>query len=173
MTTPNRGSVSPAVPLTGAPARRAVGSTADRLLATELATEVEFLAARARAVGTARANEFLAGINLRVRSYSVLALACSGENPSQRELAEFLSLDASQIVALVDELEGRGLVARAADRRDRRSNSISATAAGRELYVAARAAIREAESESLRALSVSEQESLRSLLHRIAFEQAE
>ena len=143
---------------------------APRLLTTDLAGEVEFLAARARAVGTATANEFLAALELKVRSYSVLALACSGENPSQRELAEFLSLDASQIVALVDELESRGLVVRGTDPRDRRSNSIAATAAGRTLYALARTAVREAEAASLRVLSSAERDTLRSLLRRIAFD---
>jgi DNA-binding MarR family transcriptional regulator len=144
-------------------------SGAHRLLASDLATEIEFLAARARSVGTARANEFLAPLDLKVRSYSILALASSGHEPSQRELADFLSLDASQIVALVDELERRGLVSRAADPRDRRSNSIAATTAGLALYRAARDAVRRAESESLGALSVAERDTLRSLLARIAF----
>ncbi len=144
-----------------------------RLMSTDLAGEVEFLAARARALGTGTANEFLAPLNLRVRSYSVLALACSGENPSQRDLAEFLSLDASQIVPLVDELESRGLVIRSADPRDRRSNSIEATADGRALYATAKAAITQAEAASLGALTAQERDTLRSLLRRIAFPQHE
>ena len=40
----------------------------------------------------------------------MLTLANSGLEPTQRELADFLSLDPSQIVALMDELEKRGLV---------------------------------------------------------------
>ena len=87
----------------------------ERLYSSELANETEFLAARARSVGSRRANEDLASLDLKVRSYSVLSLACSGLNPSQRELAEFLFLDPSQIVALVDQLEKRGAVKRKAD----------------------------------------------------------
>ncbi|MDF2499054.1 MAG: MarR family transcriptional regulator, partial [Arthrobacter koreensis] len=65
----------------------------ERLYSSDLANETEFLAARARSVGSRRANEHLAALDLKVRSYSVLSLACSGLNPSQRELAEFLFLD--------------------------------------------------------------------------------
>ena len=105
-----------------------------------------------------------------MRSYAVLSLACSGRDPSQRELAEFLSLDPSQIVALVDELERRGLVTRETDPHDRRSKGIAATAAGRTLYTAAKKIVRTAEDQSLSGLSVPEREQLRSLLQRVAFE---
>lgn len=141
-----------------------------RLLGTSLADEVEFLAARARSVGTAYANALLAPLDLRVRSYSVLALACSDLAPSQRELADFLNLDASQLVALVDELETRGLVTREPDVRDRRSNAIMPTAAGRALYRRAAAATNAAESQALAALSPDERVQLRELLRRAAFE---
>ncbi|NKX52566.1 MarR family transcriptional regulator, partial [Arthrobacter deserti] len=108
-----------------------------------------------------------------VRSYSVLSLACSGENPSQRELADFLSLDPSQIVSLVDQLEKRGAVTREADPRDRRSKVIAATAAGRRLYRAAAAVVRESEAQSLRRLNEAERDTLRSLLRRVAFDSAD
>ncbi len=141
-----------------------------RLLGSHLAAEIEFLAARARSVGTAHANAKLAPLNLKVRSYAVLALACSELKPSQRELADFLDLDASLIVALVDDLETRGLVARTPDPRDRRSKAIIGTAAGHELFGLARAATHTAEREALAALTPEEQSTLRALLSRIAFE---
>ena len=142
---------------------------AQRLHTTELANEIEFLTARARSLGSGRANNMLAELDLKVRSYSVLSLACSGENPSQRELADFLSLDPSQIVALVDQLERRGAVTRETDPRDRRSKVIVATTAGRNLYKRAEGIIRRAEDQSLSTLSPQERETLRDLLKRIAF----
>lgn len=142
-----------------------------RLRATDLVNEIEFLAARARSLGSARANEMLATLDLKVRSYSILALACSGKGPSQRELAEFLSLDPSQIVALVDSLETRRLLKRAPDPRDRRSKIISATAEGHRLYVRASAAVQQADDISLRALSTEDRKQLRTLLGRIAFDE--
>jgi len=141
----------------------------ERLYSSELANETEFLAARARSVGSRRANEDLASLDLKVRSYSVLSLACSGLNPSQRELAEFLFLDPSQIVALVDQLEKRGAVKRKADPRDRRSNIITPTAAGKRLYAQAAAVVQTAGEAALSALSPAERNQLRDLLRRVAF----
>lgn len=141
----------------------------DRLLASDLVNEIEFLAARARSLGSSRANAMLASLDLKVRSYSVLAMACSGTEPSQRELADFLRLDPSQIVSLVDALEQRGLVLRAPDPRDRRSKVIRPTAAGVELHQRAAAAVRVAEDTSLAPLDGPERDQLRVLLRKIAF----
>ena len=141
----------------------------ERLYSSELANETEFLAARARSVGSRRANEDLASLDLKVRSYSVLSLACSGLNPSQRELAEFLFLDPSQIVALVDQLEKRGAVKRKADPRDRRSKVIVPTEEGRALYTHAREVVEGATETSMEQLSAAEQKELRRLLQKVAF----
>ncbi|TFB70598.1 MarR family transcriptional regulator [Cryobacterium glaciale] len=166
----------PADPATDTPAGTGGGAAIlrdpDRLRDTDLANEIEFMTARARSVGSRRANTMLAELDLRVRSYSVLSLACSGQNPSQRELAGFLSLDPSQIVALVDHLEDLGAVTREQDPRDRRSKVIVATLAGRVLFRQAATVIQQAEDRSLQALNAAEREQLRSLLRRIAFEPA-
>lgn len=144
-------------------------NTIDRFLSSELAGEIEFLTARTRSLGSARANKLLGPLGLKVRSYSVLSLACSGMSPTQRELAEFLSLDPSQIVPLVDELESRGLVGRAPDPNDRRSKVITCTDAGMRLYKKARLATAEGEGVAMENLSAAEQRTLRELLSRIAF----
>jgi DNA-binding MarR family transcriptional regulator len=85
-------------------------------------------------------NRALAPFDLRARSYAVLALACSGLRPTQSEIAGFMQLDPSQVVALVDELEKRGLVARQPHAADRRSNALIGTDAGRVLYAGAKIA---------------------------------
>lgn len=144
-------------------------NTIERFLGSELAGEIEFLAARTRSLGSARANKLLGPLGLKVRSYSVLSLACSGLAPTQRELAEFLSLDPSQIVPLVDALEREGLVERTADPNDRRSKVITGTKAGEQLYTKARKATAEGEAAAMERLSEEEQENLRDLLSRIAF----
>jgi MarR family transcriptional regulator, organic hydroperoxide resistance regulator len=54
-----------------------------------------------------------------------------GERPlSRRELAGRLHCDPSNVTFLVDRLEEKGLVTRAADPRDRRVKAVSLTAAG-------------------------------------------
>lgn len=144
-------------------------NTIDRFLASELAGEIEFLTARNRSLGSARANKLLGPLGLKVRSYSVLSLACSSMAPTQRELAEFLLLDPSQIVPLVDELESRGLVRRAADPNDRRSKVITCTDEGIQLYKKARMATAEGEAIAMEKLTATERETLRDLLSRMAF----
>ncbi|MDD0859462.1 MarR family winged helix-turn-helix transcriptional regulator [Arthrobacter alpinus] len=146
-----------------------ITSTTERFLGSELAGDIEFLTARTRALGSARANKLLEPLGLKVRSYSVLSMACSGFAPTQRELAEFLSLDPSQIVPLVDGLEVRGLVERRTDPRDRRSKVVTGTAAGQQLYAKARVATAQGESMTMAKLNKAEQETLRDLLSRIAF----
>ncbi|WP_417234169.1 MarR family winged helix-turn-helix transcriptional regulator [Arthrobacter sp.] len=144
-------------------------SGTDRFLASELAGEASFLIARARSRGSSIANERLAPLGLRVRSYSVLSLACSGLRPTQRELAEFLSLDPSQIVALVDSLEKEGLVQRIPDPTDRRSKLIESSAAGTALYARARALTGESEDVSLAGLDAGEKAEFLRLLNKAAF----
>lgn len=140
-----------------------------RFLGSELASEANFLIARARSRGSAQANGLLAALGLRVRSYSVLSLACSGLHPTQRELAEFLSLDPSQIVALVDALEKDGYVRRVPDPNDRRSKLIDSTPEGRALYARARKLTRTSEDASLAGLTVAEKEQFLALLNKAAF----
>jgi len=143
--------------------------TSDRLQDSGLAREIEFLNARARSIGSALANELLQAHGLRVRSYSVLALACGGLRPTQRQLAEFLRLDPSQIVALVDELEAAGLVRREPDPSDRRSKVIVATESGESTYAQARIETARAEDAALAALTPAERTVLRELMTKIAF----
>jgi DNA-binding MarR family transcriptional regulator len=145
-------------------------SAAERLRSSELANEIEFLTARSRAIGSAIANELLAGHSLKVRSYSVLALAAADSALTQRDLAEFLRLDPSQIVSIVDELETAGLVRREADPADRRSKVIAITPAGQTRYTAAVASARDAEDRALVALTPDERSQLRELLRKAAFD---
>ena len=143
-----------------------VEAGAPRLAESAIADDVGLLLAKLHAAGSVLNNAALADFGLRERSYSVLRLACSGLEPTQRELAEFLSLDPSQIVALVDELEKRGLVVREQGRTDRRQKIVLATAEGEQVHAEAEAALRECEREQLSALTRAEADTLRTLLRK-------
>ena len=143
-----------------------VEAGAPRLAESAIADDVGLLLAKLHAAGSVLNNAALADFGLRERSYSVLRLACSGLEPTQRELAEFLSLDPSQIVALVDELEKRGLVAREQGRTDRRQKIVLATADGEQLHAEAESALKECEERQLAALSAEEARTLRALLRK-------
>lgn len=140
----------------------------DRLWDTSVGGDLAFLLARANALSLSRANAALAEYELKVRSYSVLALAAAGVGPSQRELSEFLRLDPSQIVALVDDLESRGFAQREPDPADRRANVVLITDAGREVYERARASTVAAEEGAFAELSRSDRERLTAFLRTLA-----
>lgn len=116
-----------------------------KLWNTGVADDLAFLLARANALSLAQINDALAKFDLKIRLYSVLTLAASGARPTQRELSEFLRLDPSQVVTLVDHLEERKLVIRETDERDRRAKVIVATPEGADLSRRAKEAVRVSE----------------------------
>lgn len=140
-----------------------------RSLGGSLTSDLSFLLARANALSISVGNTALEPFGLRVRAYSVLALAVEGSRPSQREIAEFLRLDPSQVVALVDGLESAGLVAREPDARDRRANVVVATPSGRRLHGSAQASVLTAERSAHGGLTEAELTSLAELLRKAAF----
>jgi DNA-binding MarR family transcriptional regulator len=141
----------------------------DRLHGSTLAEDVMFLLARASAIALSAANSALAPHGLKARSYSILALAAEDVLPTQRELAEFLRLDPSQVVVLVDELERRNLVRRQPDPGDRRANVVVATAEGRALFAKAQKSARAAEKALKDAIPAEHHERLRDLMRQLAF----
>ncbi|MFV0374465.1 MarR family winged helix-turn-helix transcriptional regulator [Microbacterium sp.] len=141
---------------------------ADRLWASTVGGDLAFLLARANAVSIDSANAALSSHQLTVRSYSVLALAVSDSRPSQKELADFLRLDPSQVVALVDDLERRTLVRRKTDPADRRAKVVVVTASGRTLYAQARAAVVADEEQRFGGLSARERDLLAKALRQVS-----
>lgn len=137
--------------------------------ASPLGEDLSFLLARANALSLAAGNAALRGLGLKVRSFSVLALAVADARTSQREIAEFLRLDPSQVVALVDELERRGLLTRESDPVDRRAKVVVATAEGRRVHAAAQRAATEAEAVAHANLTSGQRDQLTGLLRMIAF----
>jgi DNA-binding MarR family transcriptional regulator len=110
-------------------------------------------------------------VDLTLPLVGVLRFLARNPGATQRELAEAIGMPASRLVAMADELEGRGLVRRMRDAQDRRSHRITLTASGEsELAVIAREA-REHKNELLAALSAQEQAQLAELLQRIAAQQ--
>lgn len=141
----------------------------ERLKRTSLNEDLGFLLTRSRALWASRDNAAFAEFGLRGRTYSVLSLAASGENPTQRELADFLVLDASQLVAVIDELEKAGLVERQSSPTDRRTNIIVATEKGKKLHAQAREAEQQARLEQGPQLTDDELRQLRELLQKASY----
>ncbi|MFE4197604.1 MarR family winged helix-turn-helix transcriptional regulator [Paenarthrobacter sp. NPDC056912] len=137
-----------------------------RLATAKIGNDVGLLLAKLHATGSLLNNRALADYGLRERYFSVLTIACSGLEPTQRELADFLSLDPSQVVSLVDDLEHRGLVNRTQGKQDRRAKIIVSTTEGRRIHNKARAALEACEQTQLAALSEDENAQLRALLKK-------
>ncbi|MEO8907825.1 MAG: MarR family transcriptional regulator [Microbacteriaceae bacterium] len=156
-------------PTTTARESQLAAETGESLHLSPLATDLGFLLARANALSLAASNAALTKHGLRVRSYSVLALAAGGGRPSQREIADFLLLDPSQVVALVDDLESRGLLRREPDPKDRRANVVVVTNEGAALFDRAEASAHAAQRDFCRSLTVTQQDQLAVLLRTLAF----
>ncbi|WES63383.1 MarR family winged helix-turn-helix transcriptional regulator [Microbacter sp. GSS18] len=151
------------------PTTSSVGGS--RLARSPLADDLSFLLARANALAVAEANAALAEHGLKVRAFAVLELAAADTRPSQRELADFLRLDPSQVVALVDDLQRRGLVERRPDPEDRRANVVVATADGVRVAAAARVVAEDSERRVHARLSEQERAQLTDMLKRIALDE--
>ncbi|NKY32780.1 MarR family transcriptional regulator [Nocardia speluncae] len=133
-----------------------------------LTEDIGFLLSRTAALLTQEVNQVLAPEGLRVRSYTVLHLAC--ENPagiSQKSVADASGMDPSQVVALLDGLEERELVRRQPDPNDRRSKLLVATDTGRELCLRAQASVQRAQEEHLHPLPAWMVDGLRDTLRSI------
>ena len=129
---------------------------------------IGFLMSRASGQLVRATNGALADDGLRVRQYSVLSLVCeAAEGESQRDLAEVLALDPSQVVALVDDLDRAGLVERRPSPSDRRTKLVVPTERGRAVAAHATARADARLAEQLGRLSADEQATLRSLLARV------
>ena len=87
----------------------------------------------------------LAPYGLIGRELAVLVVLSGGEPASQQEAAQRLGIDRTTMVALLDGLEKKALVARHPDAQDRRRNVVELTAAGRTTLQAATRANDDAE----------------------------
>jgi DNA-binding MarR family transcriptional regulator len=103
------------------------------------------------------------------RECAVLIAVDSQLPLSQQEVAGRLGVDRTTMVALIDELEGKGLLQRRRDPDDRRKNVVALTGAGRSTLRRASRAGDEAERRFLAALSGDEAAALKQALRAVAF----
>ena len=101
---------------------------------------------------------------LNGRELAVLTVLAGDEPASQQQGAQRLGVDRTTMVALVDALEGKGLVRRHADAADRRRNVVELTAAGRDTLHRAGEAAAEAERRFLAPLTTPDAQRLKAAL---------
>lgn len=127
-----------------------------------------FLLAQLGAHAAAQFAEKLAVIDLTPADAGILRLLRAEAGPSQQELASRLSIHPSRLVAILDNLEKRGLVERKAHARDRRLYSIQLTKNGDEILEKIGKVAREHQDALLSALGKEERDTLAALLLKIA-----
>lgn len=105
--------------------------------------------------------------DLKPAQYSVLLVI--GDNPGrkQSEIAAALGIQRPNFVAMLDELERRGLAERTRSTTDRRSHAVVLTEAGRRLLAAARAEQANQETDLGAVLGPGGRDALVSLLKRL------
>jgi|ERR1700694_656968 DNA-binding MarR family transcriptional regulator len=123
---------------------------------------LEHLARLGRRAGESK----LAPGGLRPRHLIALRLLSEQGPANQQGLADSLSLDPSNVVGLLNELEERELVTRRRDRGDRRRHIVELSPRGEEELCTAYARLRLVEDDLFSALSTDERATLYDLLVR-------
>jgi DNA-binding MarR family transcriptional regulator len=107
-------------------------------------------------------------LELHPREFAVLRAVQANNGQSQQALAARLHILPSRMVAIVDELESRGLVERRPDPGDRRVRALYVTTRGQTLLEDAFALVVENERAIIDVLDTDERAQLLVLLNRIA-----
>jgi DNA-binding MarR family transcriptional regulator len=105
---------------------------------------------------------------LRPRHLIVLKLLSEHGPANQQGLADALSLDPSNVVGLLNELEERELITRRRDRSDRRRHIVEVSPQGKDELALAYTRLSYLEDDLLSALSAEEKATLYDLLARAA-----
>jgi DNA-binding MarR family transcriptional regulator len=133
-----------------------------------LSRRASFLLVQLGAQRHRRFAERLAPFGLHPRHFGMLNHLAANEGQSQQALSRALGIHRSATVALVDDLERRGLAERRPDPADRRAYTLYLTRSGHELLAELQRVAQEDEAELLDALDASERAQLISLLQRVA-----
>jgi DNA-binding MarR family transcriptional regulator len=114
-----------------------------------LANRLGYLLKHAQQRLVQAAEPAMAGYGIDGRELAVLTVLAADYPLSQHEAAQRLGVDRTTMVALVDELEAKGLVERHRSPQDRRKNIVQLTDAGRRCLDGAERARGEVEREFL------------------------
>jgi len=144
---------------------------ADPAVQPLLADRVGYLLAKLHHRWSAESVELLraAGVGLTGLHFGALAIVDADGPMSQQELGERIGKDRTSVVAIIDELEGEGLVERRRNPDDRRAYALEVTARGRDWIERAGPVIERAEDGLLAALGDDERDLLVGLLQRVLF----
>jgi DNA-binding MarR family transcriptional regulator len=115
--------------------------------------------------------ERIAAVDLNPPLFRVLNLVAAAEGRSQQAIAAAIEIPPSRMVALVDELEQRGLVERRPDPEDRRVRALFLTAKGKRCLTRGRKIAADHEEELTAGMTAVDRDRLIALLQKIVDEQ--
>jgi DNA-binding MarR family transcriptional regulator len=113
-------------------------------------------------------NRRFAALDLSPAQYSALVAIADNPGRKQSEIAGALGIQRPNFVAMMDELERRGLAERLPSHADRRSHALVLTGRGRELVARARVVQTEQEEAIVRLVGAEGRRTLVALLRRLA-----
>jgi len=99
--------------------------------------------------------------------FGVITLIASNEGLSQSAVARSLGVERSTMVAVIDGLEGRGLVVRKPSPTDRRSNALELSEEGHALFARGIELAKEGDRKTASALTEEESVQLVTLLRKL------
>ena len=135
------------------------------------ARSAAFLLTQLGTLAHLRLAERLRPLGLHPRHLGMLGHLATAEGSSQQALADALGVHRSAMVALVDDLEARGLAERRRDPADRRAYTLHLTREGRRQFAELREIADRQETELLAGLDPGERRELVELLRRLAASQ--
>ena len=130
-----------------------------------------FLLSQVGIYASRRFAQRIAALDLHPGLFRILNVVEATEGQSQQAIGDAIEVPASRMVALVDELEERGLVERRPDPDDRRVRVLHLTAKGRRLLEQGRKIAAEHEADLTKGMKPGDRERLMALLSKLAASQ--
>jgi DNA-binding MarR family transcriptional regulator len=138
-----------------------------RALPERLLTDQAYLLGRLGREARRQFTQVLGGWELHPSHYGILLLLEAIGEASQQQLAQSLTIDRANMVALLDTLEQRGFIERQVDPRDRRRHVVRLTAVGQGELQQIRQAREQVDAAFFAGLNHEEQATLHQLLVKL------
>jgi DNA-binding MarR family transcriptional regulator len=138
-----------------------------RALPERLLTDQAYLLGRLGREARRQFTQVLSAWQLQTSHYGILLLLEAIGQASQQHLAQTLTIDRANMVALLDTLEKRGFIERQPDPLDRRRHVVKLTAVGQGQLQQIRQAREEVDQAFFAGLDNAEQETLHRLLIKL------
>lgn len=127
-----------------------------------------YLMARLGEASRRRFQQALEPEGLHPKHFGVMTMVAAHPGMSQQQLHEKTGIDPSSMVAVIDELEARGIAERRPDPADRRARTIFLTEQGTETLLRIRKLAGQLQRELFAPLSAEERHTLHALLRKLA-----